>query len=51
MGTCIQIKGVKEGLLVVREGEWLDLRQDLLVTIDERIDFFRGAKLFIDVGT
>jgi septum site-determining protein MinC len=51
MGTRIQIKGVKEGLLVVLgEGEWLDLRQDLLVTIDQRIDFFRGAKLFIDVG-
>lgn len=51
MGTRIQIKGVKEGLLVVLgEGEWLDLRQDLLVTLDQRIEFFRGAKLYIDVG-
>lgn len=51
MGTRIQIKGVKEGLLVVLgEGEWLTLRQDLLVTLDQRIDFFRGAKLYIDVG-
>jgi septum site-determining protein MinC len=51
MGTRIQIKGVKEGLLVVLgEGEWFDLRQDLLITLDQRIDFFRGAKLYIDVG-
>ena len=51
MGPKIQIKGVKDGLLVVLgEGEWPELHQTLLVTLDQRIDFFRGAKLFLDVG-
>jgi len=51
MGQKIQIKGVKDGLLVVLgEGEWPELHQILLMTLDQRIDFFKGAKLFIDVG-
>jgi len=51
MGPKIQIKGVKDGLLVVLgEGEWPELHQTLLVTLDQRIDFFRGAKIFLDVG-
>lgn len=51
MGQKIQIKGIKEGLLVVLgEGEWLELRKLLFMTLDQRIDFFRGAKLYLDVG-
>jgi septum site-determining protein MinC len=51
MGPKIQIKGVRDGLLVVLgEGEWPELHQTLLVTLDQRIDFFRGAKIFLDVG-
>jgi septum site-determining protein MinC len=51
MGPKIQIKGIKDGLLVVLgEGDWPELHQTLLITLDQRIEFFRGAKLFIDVG-
>jgi septum site-determining protein MinC len=51
MGPKIQIKGVKDGLLVVLgEGEWPELHQALLETLDQQLEFFRGAKLFIDLG-
>ena len=51
MGPKIQIKGLKDGLLVVLgEGDWPELHQSLLINLDQQIDFFRGAKLFIDVG-
>lgn len=51
MGQKIQIKGVKDGLLVILgEGEWPELHQLLLLNLDQRIEFFKGAKLFVDVG-
>jgi len=48
----IHIKGLRDGLLVtLGSGEW-ELLSDLLFTqIDERVAFFRGARLALDVGT
>ena len=47
----VSIKGIRDGLMVtLGEGEW-DLTQDaLLQQIDERGNFFAGARLAIDVG-
>jgi septum site-determining protein MinC len=47
----IQIKGIKEGLLVsLGEGEWSDLQEALLQHILENEGFFKGAKIALDVG-
>lgn len=47
----VQIKGMREGLLVTfGEGEWSELRAALLSYIEEQADFFKGARLAIDVG-
>ena len=44
------IKGFKEGLLItLGEGGWKDVQRALLEQIDKRTDFFRGAKIAIDV--
>ncbi len=46
-----QIKGTREGLLVtVGEGEWLEVQTSLLSQIEERGEFFKGARLALDVG-
>lgn len=47
----VQIKGVKEGLLVtLGEGDWLDLQAALYQQIAEQETFFKGARLILDVG-
>ncbi len=47
----IQIKGLRDGLLITfGEGEWTVLEKLLFSQIDERLDFFRGARLALDVG-
>lgn len=52
MSGKLQIKGVREGLLVtLGDGEWPVMRGLLLETIDQQVDFFRGAKLYLDVGS
>lgn len=49
--TNIQIKGIREGLLItLAEGEWVDIKIDLMEKIKEKENFFHGAKLAIDVG-
>jgi septum site-determining protein MinC len=51
MVTNIQIKGIKEGLLVTfGEGDWVTLLESLFVHIQERDNFFKGARLALDVG-
>jgi septum site-determining protein MinC len=51
MDAIVQRKGIREGLLVtLGEGEWPDLQVDLLHHIDQKIDFLRGGKLYVDVG-
>jgi septum site-determining protein MinC len=47
----VQIKGVKEGLLVtLGKGEWPELLEQLLKQINEQSGFFKGAKVALDVG-
>jgi septum site-determining protein MinC len=47
----LQIKGISGGLLVsINEGEWLDIQQSLIEQIQEKGNFFQGAKFAIDVG-
>ena len=47
----VQIKGVKEGLLItLGEGEWPELLEQLLKHINEQSGFFHGAKVALDVG-
>lgn len=49
--NLIQIKGLRDGLLVtLGDGGWSVLHSSLLSQIDEKTDFFKGAKLALDVG-
>lgn len=49
--TRIQIKGIRDGLLVTcSAGDWAEIRQALLDELDEKADFFRGARMALDVG-
>jgi septum site-determining protein MinC len=49
--TPIQIKGIKEGLLVtLGTGKWPDLEDGLLQNIEAKQNFFQGAKLALDVS-
>jgi septum site-determining protein MinC len=50
--NLIQIKGLRDGLLVtLGDGGWSVLHSSLLSQIDEKTDFFKGAKLALDVGS
>lgn len=47
----IQIKGIKEGLLVsLAEGDWAELQASLIQHIRENASFFQGARVALDVG-
>lgn len=52
MVDLIGIKGIKDGLLVTigGGGEWQEAAPVLMARIDQSADFFRGAKLTLDVG-
>lgn len=51
MGAALQIKGIREGLLIVLgEGDWGDVRTALLEQVDEQGAFLKGARLALDVG-
>ena len=51
MGAAIQIKGIREGLLIVLgEGDWEDVRTRFLEEVDEQAAFLKGARLAVDVG-
>ncbi|MFZ6029778.1 MAG: septum site-determining protein MinC [Chloroflexota bacterium] len=51
MPPSLEIKGIREGLLVtLDQGEWAELRRSLLAQVHEKGDFFRGARLALDVG-
>lgn len=52
MSNGIAIKGIKDGLLVTVGGgnEWSETAPALMARIDQSADFFRGAKLTLDVG-
>ena len=45
------IKGISGGLLVsINEGDWLSIQQSLIEQIQDKGNFFHGAKFAIDVG-
>ncbi len=47
----IQIKGIREGLLVtIADGNWEEIFDSLLLQIEEKEKFFKGAKLALEVG-
>jgi septum site-determining protein MinC len=49
--NLVQIKGLRDGLLVtLGEAAWDVLHSSLLGQIDEKEDFFKGARLALDVG-
>lgn len=49
--TKLQIKGIRDGLLVtIGEGDWDGVQAALLTHIEERIGFFKGARLALDVS-
>jgi septum site-determining protein MinC len=52
LNSKIQIKGVREGLLIVLgDGAWDEVRQDLMTHLDQQAEFMRGAKIALDVGS
>jgi septum site-determining protein MinC len=47
----MEIKGIKEGILVtLEEQEWQEAKDALIGKIKEKGDFFKGAQLVFDVG-
>jgi len=49
--TKIQIKGIREGLLVtLGEGPWEQVQETFLEHLDEQREFMKGARLALDVG-
>jgi septum site-determining protein MinC len=51
MNAAIQIKGIRDGLLVtLGEGTWDEIQAALFEQIDQQADFMKGARLAIDVG-
>ena len=47
----LQIKGIKDGLLILMgEGEWDELHNNLISHIEKQSSFFNGARLALDVG-
>jgi septum site-determining protein MinC len=46
-----QIKGLRDGLLITfPDTDWEDLQETLLMQVQEKQAFFRGARLALDVG-
>lgn len=51
MAATVQIKGIKEGLLItLGDGEWSGVEQALLEHLDQQGDFLKGARTALDVG-
>lgn len=47
----IEVKGIRDGLLVILgDGEWLQLREALLFHVDGQQEFMQGARMAVDVG-
>jgi septum site-determining protein MinC len=50
--SAVQIKGLRDGLLVTLTGEvWEQQLASLVAQIDERTSFFQGARLALDVSS
>src|SRR5260221_14621781 len=51
---AITIKGIREGLLLTIKpdgGDWSELAVKIAERIDEQREFFKGARVALDVGT
>jgi septum site-determining protein MinC len=50
MNTPLAIKGIRDGLLItVPAGDWTEVLPNLLETIQQQEDFFRGARLALQI--
>jgi septum site-determining protein MinC len=50
MNTPLAIKGIRDGLLItVPAGDWTEVLPNLLETIQQQQDFFRGARLALQI--
>ena len=50
MKTPLAIKGVRDGLLItIPEGDWTEVLPGLLETVQGQSDFFRGARLALQI--
>ncbi|PKN99551.1 MAG: septum site-determining protein MinC [Chloroflexi bacterium HGW-Chloroflexi-4] len=48
--SLVQIKGIREGLLISAEnGTWDDRKAELLIMVKEKESFFKGARVCLDV--
>lgn len=51
MHTKLQIKGIREGLLIaLGEGNWDEAYSALIAHLHDQADFLRGGQLILDVG-
>ena len=51
MQPTVQIKGIREGLLVILgEGDWENVQASFLEQVDQQTAFLKGARLTLDVG-
>ncbi len=47
----MEIKGIKDGILVnLEDQDWDDAKDDLIKQIEEKEDFFLGARLILEMG-
>ncbi len=52
MTNKIHVKGIQDSLLIsLPDGEWDDLMSSMLTQIDQQMDFYKGARVAIDVGS
>lgn len=51
-GEIVNIKGIADGLLITLSTteEWLAITNELAIRLDEKADFFAGAKVTVNVG-
>lgn len=51
-GARVQIKGIREGLLVIPgEGTWDEVQKSILGQLDDQREFLKGARLVVDLGS
>ncbi len=51
MHTKLQIKGIKEGLLIaLGEGDWNEACSNLMEHLHNQADFLQGGRLILDIG-
>ena len=49
--ALFQIKGIRDGLLLtIGEGPWEKIENQLFMQVDDKVDFFKGARLALDIG-